>query len=29
MKFIENDNKKYNEFANNLALKYIILYSKI
>ena len=30
MKFIENgNNKKYNEFANNLALKYIILYSKI
>ena len=29
MKFIENGNKTYNDFAHNLALKYIILYSKI
>ena len=29
MKFVENGNKNYNEFAHNLALKYIILYSKI
>ena len=29
MKFIENGNKTYNDFANSLALKYIILYSKI
>ena len=29
MKFIENGNKTYNDFAHSLALKYIILYSKI
>ena len=29
MKFIENGNKAYNDFAHSLALKYIILYSKI
>ena len=29
MKFIENGDKTYNDFAHSLALKYIILYSKI
>ena len=29
MKFIETGNKTYNDFAHKLALKYIILYSKI